>query len=75
MTIYSIVTICTASLLFMLQVSVSKAASYILDDSRGLGRRFDGIGGLSAGVSLFEIACLVHHAGKVVRYALYIFIK
>ena len=47
--------ICTTSLLFVIQVSMSKAASYIVDDSRGLGRRFDGIGGLSAGVSWLEI--------------------
>ena len=32
-----------------LQPGVTRGASYTLDDSGGLGRRFDGIGGLSGG--------------------------
>ena len=33
----------------VIQAGVSRGASYTLDDSGGLGRRFDGIGGLSGG--------------------------
>lgn len=36
----------------LLIIRFSVRADYTLDDSVGLGRLFDGIGGLSAGVSL-----------------------
>ncbi len=40
--------------------AVVASGAYVLDDSRGLGRRFDGIGGLSAGVSLMVSLSSVH---------------
>ena len=36
-------------ILVALQIAVINGQTYILDDSKGLGRRFDGIGGLSGG--------------------------
>lgn len=40
-------------------VSSIQCQTYVLDDSIGLGRRFDGIGGLSGGgVSIMLIVCL-----------------
>ena len=41
----------TIVLCTVLQAGVFRGAPYTLDDSGGLGRRFDGIGGISAGVS------------------------
>lgn len=45
----------------LLAVAVlSGAAPYVLDDSHGLGRRFDGIGGLSGGGVSQLLAQLAH---------------
>ena len=41
----------TIVLCTVLQAGVFRGAPYTLDDSGGLGRKFDGIGGISAGVS------------------------
>ena len=37
---------------------------YVLDDSSGLGRRFDGIGGLSAGVKTHDYVTLTSAAPR-----------
>ena len=42
-------------ILIIHDIDFSVRADYTLDDSVGLGRPFDGIGGLSAGVSLLRV--------------------
>ena len=62
----SSVTISLIVLLLILQAGVSRGAPYTLDDSVGLGRRFDGIGGLSGGgVSDICLASCVHWLGEI----------
>ena len=45
----------------ILQAGVFRGAPYTLDDSGGLGRRFDGIGGISAGVSDYMSGMHLEH--------------
>jgi hypothetical protein len=52
--------------LSMLLASIGCNASYSIDFSAGIGRRFDGIGGLSAGVS--KVGGLHHSASGYVLH-------